>query len=371
MNPAELALQSAGEKIIFILPNWKWIALSIALLSGYFVKSFAKLVFSKIQKNSRLQSNFHPLATKILNCGIKNQVGTIVCTVFWFLAIDLLELPPLFNKYLELSVKIITSYHLMILIYKMVDSTGFYFEELYTTKNDDKSLRNQLIPFATKTLKVFVLVLGGLILMQSFGINVMSLLAGLGLGGLALALAAQDTAANLFGSITILLDTPFKVGDWIKVGDTEGTVEEVGFRSTRIRTFYQSLITVPNSTIAKEKIDNMGSRPLRRIRHVLGLSYETSPEQIKSFCEQIKSLIQEHPLSDKNTYSVYLTAYSASSLDVTINFFINAPNGDIELSTQQEFLLNFWNLAQELKINYAFPTQTLYIKNKPVSETLS
>jgi MscS family membrane protein len=207
--------------------------------------------------------------------------------------------------------------------------------------------------------------------MQSFGINVMSLLAGLGLGGLALALAAQDTAANLFGSITILLDTPFKVGDWIKVGDTEGTVEEVGFRSTRIRTFYQSLITVPNSTIAKEKIDNMGSRPLRRIRHVLGLSYETSPEQIKSFCEQIKSLIQEHPLSDKNTYSVYLTAYSASSLDVTINFFINAPNGDIELSTQQEFLLNFWNLAQELKINYAFPTQTLYIKNKPVSETLS
>jgi MscS family membrane protein len=371
MNTAELTLQSAAEKIIFILPNWKWIVLSISLLAGYFVKSFAKLILSKIKKNPNIKKSLHPLAYKILNGNIENQIGTIVCTGFWFLAIDLLDLPPLINKYLELSVKIFTSYHMMILIYKMVDSTGFYFEELYTTKNDDKSLRNQLIPFATKTLKAFVLILGGLILMQSFGINVMSLLAGLGLGGLALALAAQDTAANLFGSITILLDTPFKVGDWIKVGDTEGTVEEVGFRSTRIRTFYQSLITVPNSTIAKEKIDNMGSRPLRRIRHVLGLSYETTPDQITSFCERIKCLIQDHPLADKNTYSVYLTSYSSSSLDVTINFFINAPNGDTELSTQQEFLLNFWKLAQELKINYAFPTQTLYINNKPASESLS
>ena len=134
--------------------------------------------------------------------------------------------------------------------------------------------------------------LGILIVLQNMGVNVFSLLAGLGLGGLAFALAAKDTAANLFGSIMILTDRPFKIGDWVKMDGVEGTVEEIGFRSTRVRTFYNSLITIPNATIANVQIDNLGVRQYRRTTATLGVTYDTSMEKMNQFVEGIRKIIE-------------------------------------------------------------------------------
>lgn len=352
-------IQIMLDQTFWLLPNWKWFALGAAALGGWMLRPLATYFIRKLTLNERLSSSTPPLVSAVLRSHIERPLGVIFITLFWFSIIDFLALPATLDKYLTILVRIVFSYHFLVTIYRAVDGGGRFFEA--KVKFDTESMQSHLIPFATKSLKVAVVVLGSLIILQSFGVNVMSLLAGLGLGGLALALAAQDTAANVFGSITILMDRPFKVGDWIKVTDTEGVVEEIGFRSTRIRTFYKSLITIPNSTIAKEKVDNMGERPQRRIRHILGVTYETSPGLIASFCEGIKELLRNHPLVDKETFTVFFTAYSSSSLDVTVNFFLNTDDIAVELTTQQDVLLAVLELANQMGVSFAYPTHTIHM----------
>ena len=126
-----------------------------------------------------------------------------------------------------------------------------------------------------------------------------SLIAGLGIGGLAVAMAAKETIENLFGSVTVICDRPFDIGDWIKMSDVEGTVETMGFRSTRVRTFYGSLVTIPNSKMLKANVDNLGKRPSRRYVTKLGVVYATPPDKIDAFCEAIRTLILTQPLTKK------------------------------------------------------------------------
>src|SRR5690606_42111412 len=131
-----------------------------------------------------------------------------------------------------------------------------------------------IIPLLRKSLKIFIGVVGGLLLVQHVGYPITSLLGGLGIGGLAVALAAQDTLANVFGSVIIFTDKPFKVGDWVKIGDVIGDVESIGFRSTRIRTWPKTLVTIPNKIIANTQVENWSAMPKRRIRFTLPVTYE-------------------------------------------------------------------------------------------------
>jgi MscS family membrane protein len=184
----------------------------------------------------------------------------------------------------------------------------------------------------------------------------------LGLGGLAFALAAKDLLGNFFGSLTVLLDRPFQIGDWVVIDDVEGSVEEVGFRTTKVRTFYNSLITLPNSVLTNTKIDNMGARRFRRMNTMLGLTYDTSPEKIDAFCEGVRALIQLHPYMRKDYYQVYFNQYSAASLDILIYVFWETPDWNMELRERHRFLLDILRLAKQLDVEFAYPTQTLYLK---------
>ena len=172
--------------------------------------------------------------------------------------------------------------------------------------------------------------------MQNLGINVTSLIAGLGIGGLAFALAAKDTIANLFGFTTILIDRPFKVGEFIRIGGMEGVVENLGLRSTRIRTFYKSLVSIPNLVVANEKIDNMGQRVYRRTRTTLGLTYDTSPEKLEAFCEKVKAIIQAHPQTAEEQIYVYFCGYGASSLNILVYFYHQVTDWQEELNARHE-----------------------------------
>ncbi|MCB0349325.1 MAG: mechanosensitive ion channel, partial [Bdellovibrionales bacterium] len=208
---------------------------------------------------------------------------------------------------------------------------------------------------------VFVIIFGFLVMVQNFGINVMSLLAGLGLGGLAVALAAQDTCANFFGSVMILLDRPFRIGDIINVANIEGTVEDVGFRSTKIRTFYGSLITVPNAEMAKSHIDNLGVRKQRRVRFHLGVEYSTKPDSMKKFIEGVKTIIAANSLSDKDNITVAFDSYGDFSLNILLNFFLNVQDIKGELVEKEKILLEIYALADSLNVGFAFPTQTIHL----------
>ncbi len=229
----------------------------------------------------------------------------------------------------------------------------------------ESRLDDQLVPITNTALKVATLVIGMLFILGNLGVNVTSLIAGLGLGGLAVALAAQDTFKNLLGGVTIFADRPFQVGDWVLVGDIEGTVEYVGFRSSRVRTFYNSVVTVPNARIVDTHVDNMGLRQWRRYRTSLGLAYHTTPDQVQAFVEGIRAVIRANPDMRKDYYIVEFTEFGPSSLDILVYCFIDAPDWNAELRTRHVLNLDIMRLAEELGVEFAFPTQTLHVASSP------
>jgi MscS family membrane protein len=226
----------------------------------------------------------------------------------------------------------------------------------------DSKLDDQLVPLVRKALKVFVVLSGFLFLLQNLDVNVGSLIAGLGIGGVAVALAAKDTIANFFGSLMIFVDRPFQIGDWVRINGTEGIVEEVGFRSTRVRTFYNSLVTVPNAHFTEAAIDNMGLREYRRLSTVLNLTYDTTPEQMQAFVEGIRAIIVANPLTRKDYYEVHFSGFGAHSLDVMVYLFFKVDSWTEELAQKHNVLMEILRLAKELGVEFAFPTQTLHVE---------
>jgi MscS family membrane protein len=244
--------------------------------------------------------------------------------------------------------------------YRLVDLLGAYLQ--IRAHRTDNKLDDVLFPLIPRSLKIFVTVVGIVFVAENLNMDISSLLAGLGLGGLAFALAAKDMVQNLFGSITILLDRTFSVGDWIVVGDVEGSVESIGFRSTRVRTFYNSLITMPNSRFITAAVDNMGARRYRRMKCKLSLTYDTPPDRIEAYCEGVRELVRQHPYMRKDYFHVYFNEFAAASLDILVYVFWETPDWSTELRERHRFLLDCLRLAHRLDVEFAFPTQTLYMK---------
>lgn len=350
------------KQTLLLQANWKWLVLFTALILGYALRPLLQYLLKQVKIRVRYFEK-HPQSfwTYFARQEVERPLAWILVIALWFIGGEIAELKGNLAKYYGHLLNGLLAFHVIGMVYFAVDAIGQVMMD--RASKTPSSFDDQLASFSKKAMKILVVTLGLLIVLQSFGLNVMSLLAGLGLGGLALALAAQDTAANVFGSITILFDQPFKVGDQIKVGAVEGIVEEVGFRSTRVRTFYNSLISIPNSIVAKETVDNMGVRPARRIRQDLGLSYDTPPEKIVQFCDSIKYLLVQQPKVRRDSVTVNFNRFDASSLNVLVNFHLEVATGDEELALQQALFLEFLKLAADLKVDFAYPTTTVYYKN--------
>jgi MscS family membrane protein len=347
------------DEVWLLVPNWKWLSLCAAVILILILRPLVRALFVQIKKRAVSLAHQDTFAAQTLKLPIEKPLSWIILLAVFSAAISALQLPPTVQQFILIFVKVFFAINLIRVFYHSVDALGLMMGKM--AAKTENTLDDQLVPFATKTLKVLVVALGVLISLQNFGFNVVGLLAGLGLGGLALALAAQDTAANVFGSVTILLDQPFAVGDWIKVGDTEGVVEEIGFRSTRIRTFYNSLITLPNSTIAKEKVDNLQLRPRRRIRQVLGVRYETTPDEIESFCGQVKAMLKSHPNVDQDVV-VAFNNFNSFSLDILMQFHL-LEIFDLQSENQlvQKLFLQILEIAKKSNVEFAYPTQTVHL----------
>ena len=163
---------------------------------------------------------------------------------------------------------------------------------------------------------------------------------------MAVALAAKETLSNFFGGFTVIVDKPFRVGDWIVCNEVEGTVEDIGFRSTKVKTFYDSLLTIPNSVIADSIIDNLGKRKARRARMTLDITYDTPPEKVEAFVEGIKNIIQSNTFTRKDYYQCYFSAYGPHSLEILLNFFLKVTDWDTELLQKQNIFLEILRLAK-------------------------
>lgn len=222
--------------------------------------------------------------------------------------------------------------------------------------------------FIVKSIRFFILVLGFIAVLQEWGYNVSGFIASLGLVGMAFALAAKDTAGNLFGSLVIFTDKPFKIGDWIKTPEVEGTIENVGIRSTKVRTFAQALVSVPNGTLANSAILNWSRMGKRRVKTTLGLTYDTSGETLETIIKEIKEMLQNNPDIHQDTIHIYFSAFGESSLNIFCYYFTKSTNWAEFMRVRESTYLSIMKIVDNNGSSFAFPTQTLHIENDNLVE---
>ncbi len=348
----------------FLLKNYQWICLLILIFIGFVADVVSRFLLHRLAATwfRVFRSNDQYDAQH----GVFRPMGLLVQALVWYVGTTLIGLPDSMLWILLLGLKFFTVVAAVWSAYRVIDLVALELSEKArrtSTKFDDL-----LIPLVSRSLKVMALVVGTLACAEAFNLPITGLLGGLGIGGAALALASKDTISNLFGSFTVLVDRPFEMGDWIVTGDVEGTVETVGFRSTRIRTFYNSLITLPNSLLTTAVVDNMGRRRYRRMKQMISLQYDTTPEQVEAFCEGVRELLRRHPYTRKDYYHVYLNEFSASSIDVLLYVFFECPDWNIELRERHRLMVDIMRLAQQLGCSFAFPTRTLHVHNEADSD---
>ncbi|GAA0179812.1 small-conductance mechanosensitive channel protein MscY [Clostridium sediminicola] len=224
--------------------------------------------------------------------------------------------------------------------------------------NIDKTLYT----FLAKIIRFIIVTLSLCVIAEEFGFNVNGFITGLGIGGLAVALAAKDTLGNIFGGFAIIMDKPFSIGDWIKADSVEGTVEDITFRSTKIRTFANAIVTVPNSKLSNESITNWAKMQKRRITFNIGITYDTPIDKIQVCIKRIKKMLQEHPDIHPETIFVNFDKFNTSSLDIFLYFFTNTTNWSKFLKVKEDINFRIMKILQEENVNIAFPSRSLYIE---------
>ena len=251
-------------------------------------------------------------------------------------------------------------YSIFWIILKLIDFIGLILNK--RAEATENKMDDQLIPFIIEIVKIITYVFALVIVMGNiFEVNITALATGLGIGGLALAMASKESLENLLGSFTIFFDQPFTVGDIVTVGAVTGVVEKVGFRSTRIRTFDKSLVTVPNKKMIDAELDNLGLRPIRRVKFNIGLTYETAPDQIKAIVKDIQEMINTHEKTNQDG-RVRFQEFGSSSLDIMVMYFVDSPKWEDLINVKEELNYKIMEIVKKHNSDFAFPSSTVYLQ---------
>lgn len=225
----------------------------------------------------------------------------------------------------------------------------------------NKYIDNTLISIIKRTVLGVIWAIGVMMALRNVGVDVGALIAGLGIGGLAFALAAQDTIKNVFGGITIFTDRPFRIGDRIKVDGFDGIVEDIGIRSTRIRTFEKRLVTIPNYKIVEASIENVSDEPMRRVVMNIGLTYDTSPDKMQEAIAILKNIPQKINEVDENNLLAVFSEFAPYSMNLKFIFWVK-PTGDV-METPSEVNFEILKEFNSAGLQFAFPTQTILVEH--------
>lgn len=352
-----------GGKKFLGLETWQYLAflvlLGILILLNFIIWRLLNFIL-KILANTRLgQNHFDPSIIE----KIAHTLTYLILSYIGLTFIPVLMLPVTLSFYILSFIRVFNTLFTVLLLLQLVELSHSYFKtivEQTESRSDD-----QLLPIFIKIVKTLVIILGAIHVLDVFDVDLTALIAGLSIGGLALALAAQDTVKNLIGSVMIYADKPFKIGDYVNSGDIIGTVEEIGFRSTRIRTLDSSLISVPNGVLADMTVENRGALQFRRFNTTIGVAYYTPVELIERFVTGLREINQVHPQTKNETALIYLNNMGASSLDILFVIHFNTIDRVIELKLREEILMSILNLAKALNIHIAFPSTSVYIESMP------
>ena len=351
-------LNTIAEFEVFGNKLWRIIVLFGIILAAFLVGKIAKYILQK--SATRLEKRDRPVASVTLNAMAR---GVVFLSAAVGIAIGLtaLEMKATVAEACDTLSAILLTIGVGYMFYWLVEVPSTWFVRM--AEKTESKLDNMLAPIVLKSLRVTVVLL---VLVQIAQIlsdkPITSVIAGLGIGGLAVALAAQDTIKNFFGSLVLFVDKPFELGDRIVIDGHDGPVEEVGFRSTKIRTLEGHLVTIPNGELANKTIQNIGKRPhIRRIVNIT-ITYDTPPERIERAIAIVKELLENHEgMHEDYPPRVYLSDLNADSLNIMAIYWYHPPNYWDYMTFTERFNKEVLRRYNEEGIDFAFPTQTMYL----------
>ncbi|MFT7581653.1 MAG: MscS family membrane protein, partial [Myxococcota bacterium] len=342
----------------FLMENWQWLMFFAVIVLGLILGRLSRWILRRPSERWLANREFNTPSDLILR--VLKPLGLVVTALSWWTGLPWIGLNPGIYGVVIVMVKFLAAFGFVWFFFRVLDIVRHILAD--RAAKSAGRFDDLLVPLVVKSGKMVVVAVGVVFIANSVGISTTSLFAALGLGGLAVALAAQDTVKNFFGSLTVILDRPFEVGDAVIIGGTtEGVVEELGFRSTRIRTYENSLITLPNSNLISAKVDNLGRRDWRRLRTLVSVTYDTSPTSLQAFCEGLRGLIEGREGMRPESTLVVVNALAASSIDILFQCAFVTRDGGVALHGQHLLLLDVITLADRLGIGFAFPTQTVHL----------
>jgi MscS family membrane protein len=339
------------------IPLWQFLASFIYIFLAFYVSKFLDFfIRERVRKwAEKTTTKMDDLFVELLRGPIK----IVTFVVLLHVGMEVYDWPPVWANFLSKGLAIIVACSVTYVLLKGVDLLMGVWQQR-SGQPQDAHFNRQLVPLIRKTVKVFVVVVAALVTSENLGLNVTGLIASLSIGGLAVGLAAQDTLGNIFGTVAILTDKPFHVGDRIQLDALDGTVETIGFRSTRVRNLDGFLVTIPNKTMGNATITNVSKRPDIKTVMNIGVTYDTTVEKLRLAMEILEQVLKPHPMT--RDLIISFNKFESSSLNILVVHWWNATD-------MKEYLLQFQLLNLEIKrrfdaegINFAFPTQTLYMK---------
>jgi len=359
--------------------------ITLVFLVIYFIR---KILFDFIEKNISKISSLKKYSKEILQ-SIRKTLELIII----FINIELTVY--IYNDFLSIEkvgmiFNIVYAFLITVTVYKTANTIADI--KLKAIGVKEKKIKNEVINVSIKMLNIFIWIVGTLVILYIAGVELTAVISGLGIGGLAVALASKDSLANFFGTLSILFSDVFSQGDWIEVDGREGTVVEIGLRVTKLRTFDNAIIAIPNATVANKDVKNWNKRSLgRRIKMSLGIKYDSKPSDIQNTITEIRNMLDEHPgIATKNTdytyskenkkaravYSyddeegvkktllVYLDKFSDSSINILIYCFSKSTQWEEWLVVKQDVMFKLMDILDKNNVEFAFPSMSIYHENE-------
>ena len=345
------------ENTLFGEPYWKYLASLIYIfLAFYLSKFFDYLTRVWLRKlTSKTETKFDDFLLDLLNGPIK----VLVFVVLLFIGLDVFRWPASVQLFLSKGLIVVVAVSLTYLCIKLVDAALGYWRQRAKATEDDQ-FNKELLPIIRNSLRVFVIIVAFLVTSQNLGLNITGLVASLSIGGLALGLAAQDTLANLFGAVSVLVDKPFRIGDRIQLDNVDGVVEQIGFRSTRVRNQDGYLVTIPNKAVGNATITNIALRANIRTLMNIGITYDTPTEKLKRALQILEDIYRSHPM----ILDVWISfnKFGDSALNIQVIHWWKSTDQKVYLAGMQQLNLRIKERFDQEGIDFAFPTQTLHVK---------
>lgn len=339
------------------IPLWQYLASLIYIFLAFYISKFLDhIIRYRVQKwAEKTSTKMDDLFVEL----VRGPIKIVTFVILLHIGMKIYAWPEWLAVFFSKALKIIVACSLTYVALKAIDLLmGIWHQRTTTPENEQFS--KQLLPLLRKTFKVFVVVIAALVTSQNLGLNVTGLIASLSIGGLAVGLAAQDTLGNLFGAVAILTDKPFRVGDRIQLDKVDGTVEAIGFRSTAVRNLDGHLVSVPNKTMASATVTNVSKRPNIKTVMNVGVTYDTPADKVARAMQILEDVFKPHPKTADLIIS--FNKFESSSLNILVVHWWNSTDFKEYLAGIQLLNLEVKRRFDAEGINFAFPSQTLYLK---------